>query len=110
MKSFLFAAAIALVGSSMIADDASARGKRGAGAAGMAGMAAMAPIALSAGTALIGSAGYVGGPIVTPYGVSPVHTYVDPVIVPHVDVPVYAPVHVPTPFSLPSASSENFGG
>ena len=42
----------------------------------MAGMAAMAPLALSAGAALIGSAGYVGEPVVTPYGVTPV---VDPV-------------------------------
>ena len=105
MKSFIVAIAVALVGSSMFADDASARAKRGAG---MAGMAAMAPVALSAGAALIGSAGYVDGLVVTPY-VSPVTTYVDPVVTPTVHVPVYTPVHVPTP-GLPGSTWENVGG
>jgi hypothetical protein len=113
MKSFVLAAAIALVGSSMIADDAAARGKRGAGAAGMAGMAAMAPLALSAGAALIGSGGYIADPVVTPYVHVP--TYVEPVMVPdvhvpHVHVPVHTPVYVPTPFGLPGVSTENYGG
>ena len=108
MKSFVLAAAIALVGSSMIADDAAARGRRGAGAAGMAGMAAMAPIALSAGAALIGSSGYIADPVVTPYVHIP--TYVEPVIVPHVHVPVHTPVYVPMPFGLPGVSTENYGG
>jgi len=107
MKSFILAATIALVGSSMIADDASARSKRGASAAGMAGMAAMAPLALSAGAALIGTGGYVGGPVVKPYGVSPVS---NPVIVPDVHVPTYAPVYVPQPFGLSAPSAEYVGG
>src|SRR5262245_22799332 len=93
MKTFLIAATIALAGTSLIADTAFAKSKRWAagmgGMGGVAGMAAMAPM-LAAGVSMIGSAGYVGGPVVTP-DVGPINTYVDPVIVPNVYVqPVYA--------------------
>jgi hypothetical protein len=107
MKSFLIAATIALAGSSLIADTALAKSKRSAaGMGGMAGMAAMAP-ALAAGVGLIGS-GYVGGPVITPY-VGPINTYVEPVIVPHVHVPVYTP-YVPSGFGLPGAPRQDIGG
>jgi hypothetical protein len=106
MKSFLIAASIALAGSSMISDDAFARSKRGAAAmAGMAGIAAMAPLALSAGTALIGSGGYVGDPIVTPYGSLPVSTYAVPVV-PDVHTPAFAPVQLPGGFGLTGADAQ----
>jgi hypothetical protein len=109
MKSFLIAAIIALAGTSLIADTAFAKSKRSAaGMGGMAGMAAMAPL-LAAGVGMIGSAGYVGGPVVTPY-VGPINTYVEPVILPNVYVPrVYTP-SLPTGFGLPGAPREDIGG
>ena len=109
MKPFLIAATIALAGSSLIADSAFAKSKRSAaGMGGMAGMAAMAPM-LAAGVGMIGSTGFVGGPVVTPY-VGPINTYVEPVIVPNVYVPpVYAP-SPPTGFGLPSGAREDVGG
>jgi hypothetical protein len=108
MKSFLIAATIALAGSSLIADTAFAKSKRSAaGMGGMAGMAAMAPL-LAAGVGMIGSAGYVDGPVVTPY-VGPINTYVEPVIVPNVYVPVHTP-SLPTGFGLPGAAREDVGG
>ena len=108
MKSFLIAATIALVGSSMIADTASARSKRAA--PNMAGFAAMAPIALAAGTALIGSGGFVGGPVVTPYVGGPINTYVDPVITtPYVHVPSIAPLGLPSGFGFPGSVSQDVG-
>ncbi len=73
--------------------------------AGMAGIAAMAPLALSAGTALIGSGGYVGDPIVTPYGSLPVSTYAVPVV-PDVHTPAFAPVQLPGGFGLPGADAQ----
>jgi hypothetical protein len=104
MKSFLIAATIALVGSSVIADTASARSRRSA--PNMAGLAAMAPVALAAGTALIGSGGFVGGPVVTPYLGGPIINTYDPVITtPNVYVPSIAPVGLPGGFSLPGGSS-----
>lgn len=104
MKSFLIAATIALVGSSMIVDTASARSKRSA--PNMAGLAAMAPMALAAGTALIGSGGFVGGPVVTPYVGGPVVNTYDPLITtPHVYIPSTAPVGLPGGFGLPGGSS-----
>ena len=102
MKSFLVAATIALVGSSLMADAALAKSKR-AGMSGMAGMAAMAP-ALAAGTALIGSGGFIGGPGVTPYG-GPVDTSVAPVIVPDVHVP-----YIPMGIGLPGTPRHEIGG
>jgi hypothetical protein len=106
MKSFLIAATVALVGTSLMADTALARSKRSAG--GMAGMAAMAP-ALAAGVALIGSSGYVGGPVDTPYVGGPINTYVDPVVVPGVHVPSYTP-SLPTGFGLPGTPRQDIGG
>jgi hypothetical protein len=112
MKSFLIAATIALAGTSLIADTAFAKSKRSAagmgGMGGMAGMAAMAPL-LAAGVGMIGSAGYVGGPVVTPY-VGPINTYVEPPIVPNVYVPpIYTP-SLPAGFGLPGAAREDIGG
>src|SRR5262245_43641829 len=104
MKSFLIAATIALAGTSLIGDHAFAKSTRSAGGMkGMAGMAAMAPM-LAAGVGMIGSAGYLGGPVVSPY-IGPVNSYVDPVIVPNVHVPVYTP-SLPGGFGLPSAVRE----
>ena len=103
MKSFLIAATIALVGSSMIADTASARSKRSA--PNMAGLAAIAPVAMAAGAALIGSGGFVGGPVATPYVGGPINTY-DPVIsTPYAYVPSIAPAGLPGGFGLPGGSS-----
>jgi hypothetical protein len=67
----------------------------------------MAPM-IAAGVGMIGSAGYVGGGVVTPC-VGPVNTYVDPVIVPHMHVPVYAP-SLPGGFGLPGAPRHDIGG
>lgn len=87
----------------MIVDTASARSKRSA--PNMAGFAAMAPLALAAGTAMIGSGGFVGGPVVTPYVGGPINTYVDPVITtPNVYVPSVAPLSLPGGFGLPGGT------
>lgn len=101
MKSFLIAATIALVGSSLIVDTASARSRRGAG---MGGMAAMAPM-LAGGMSMLGSGGFSGGPVATPY-VGPIDATIAPVTVPDVYVPNYAPVQLPTGFGLPGISTQ----
>ena len=110
MKSFLVAATIALVGSSMMADTALARSKRSmAGGGGLGGMAAMAP-ALAAGTALLGSAGYIGDPVVMSYSsIGPIDTYVEPVTLPDVHLPVYTP-SLPGIFGPPTDDYRNSGG
>ena len=102
MKSFLIAATIALVGSSLIVDTASARSKRSAGMGGMAGMAAMAPM-LAGGVSMLGSGGFSGAPLATP-DVGSINTNVPQVTTPDVYVPTYAPVQLPTGFGFPGTS------
>ena len=66
----------------------------------------MAPFKEALGVGHVGSAGYVRGPVVTPYAVN---TYVDPVIVPHVHGPVYTP-SLPGGLGLPGAPRHDIGG
>jgi hypothetical protein len=93
MKSFLIAATIALVGTGMMAGDASARNARMNQAAMGAMMTTMAPGMIEAGAALINS-GALDGPIVTHHGLVGVAPTIAPIVVPH-HVPVALPGSLP---------------
>lgn len=97
MKSFIVAAVVGLVSTTVIAAPASATGKRGQGGFNPAMLATMAPVAIAAGTALIesGALNNVHTPIVTiPIITTPIVTPGLPMTIPGISLPSRIPVDI----------------